>query len=245
MISRQMKIAYGAPFDVEHVFSAEIEPYKQAYIERNFAPPILFRDVTELGKEFATTAYGASVKVPGDVDLLVAGTSCVDYSNLNNQKKDLEQQGESGNTFRGMLSWVTKHRPRIVILENVCSAPWGKVAKHFEDIGYSSAPTKFDTKDFYIPHTRTRGYLVAFRNPETWSSDKKGKQKKSVNEDLPEKWVEMVKSMERPASSPLEAFLLPPNDPRLHQGRLELAAAKGMGKSRAPSKSTSVFEGRM
>lgn len=33
-----MKVAYGVPFDVEHVFSCELEPYKQAYIERNFAP---------------------------------------------------------------------------------------------------------------------------------------------------------------------------------------------------------------
>jgi hypothetical protein len=46
---------------VEHVFSCEIEPYKQAYIERNFAPPILFRDVRELGGAKATTAYGAQV----------------------------------------------------------------------------------------------------------------------------------------------------------------------------------------
>lgn len=96
---------------------------------------ILFRDVTELGNDYATTAYGASVKVPGNVDLLIAGTSCVDYSNLNNQKKDLDQKGESGNTFRGMLRWVTKHRPMIVVLENVCSAPWGKVADRFEEVG--------------------------------------------------------------------------------------------------------------
>jgi len=38
LISREMKIAHGVPFDVEHVFSCELEPYKQAYIERNFAP---------------------------------------------------------------------------------------------------------------------------------------------------------------------------------------------------------------
>lgn len=35
--------------DIEHVFSCEIEPFKQAYIERNFHPPLLFRDVCELG----------------------------------------------------------------------------------------------------------------------------------------------------------------------------------------------------
>ena len=38
-------------FKVEHVFSCEIEPYKQAYIERNFSPPLLFRDIRELGNK--------------------------------------------------------------------------------------------------------------------------------------------------------------------------------------------------
>lgn len=76
-------------FQIEHVFSCEIEPFKQAYIERNFHPPVLFRDIRELGNDMAYTAYGALVPVPnkeGDVDLLIAGTSCVDYSNLNNKQ---------------------------------------------------------------------------------------------------------------------------------------------------------------
>lgn len=71
---------------------------------------ILFRDVTELGNEYATTAYGASVKVPGNVDLLIAGTSCVDYSNLNNSKKEIDQKGESGNTFRGVCQRRSRNR---------------------------------------------------------------------------------------------------------------------------------------
>ena len=58
---------------MDHVFSCEIEPFKQAYIERNFAPPILFRDIRELDEDQATTAYGALVDVPGNVDMLVAG----------------------------------------------------------------------------------------------------------------------------------------------------------------------------
>lgn len=33
---------------VKHEFSAEIVPFKQAYIERNFKPNILFRDIREL-----------------------------------------------------------------------------------------------------------------------------------------------------------------------------------------------------
>ena len=74
MVADALKTRGLIGFDVEHVFSAEIVPHKQAYIERNFAPPLLFRDVCELGDDQAHTAYGALVDVPGDVDLLVAGT---------------------------------------------------------------------------------------------------------------------------------------------------------------------------
>lgn len=108
-------------FQLEHVFSCEIEPFKQAYIERNFHPPLLFRDIRELGDDMAYTAYGARVAVPnqpGCVDILIAGTSCVDYSNLNNKKKEIDDGGESGSTFFGMLEWIRKAQPPIVILEN-------------------------------------------------------------------------------------------------------------------------------
>jgi len=73
---------------IEHVFSCEIEPFKQAYIERNFHPPTLFRDIRELKWDNAYTAFGSLVEVPGEgsVDILIAGTSCVDYSNLNTKK---------------------------------------------------------------------------------------------------------------------------------------------------------------
>jgi hypothetical protein len=53
MISDAMKDLYGVKLEIEHVFSCEIEPFKQAYIERNFSPPILFRDVCELGGDKA------------------------------------------------------------------------------------------------------------------------------------------------------------------------------------------------
>lgn len=155
----------------------------------------------------STTAYGAEVPVPGNVDMLVAGTSCVDYSNLNNEKQDISANGESGRTFRGMMGWVKNHRPLIVILENVCSAPWDKIVIEFERIGYSARNARFDTKQFYIPHTRTRGYLIAI-------NEKKSK--------IPNKWLELVNKMKRPASSTLDAFLLPSDDPRVSQAREKL-----------------------
>ena len=53
LIQQSILDQYGLTFEIEHVFSCEIEPFKQAYIERNFHPPILFRDVCELGNERA------------------------------------------------------------------------------------------------------------------------------------------------------------------------------------------------
>lgn len=53
MIRRSIEEQYAVNLGIEHVFSCEIEPFKQAYIERNFQPPILFRDVCELDQETA------------------------------------------------------------------------------------------------------------------------------------------------------------------------------------------------
>lgn len=171
---------------------------------RTWSSSLINLDLTQINR---TTAYGALAEVPGNVDLLVAGTSCVDYSNLNNEKQGIEAEGESGRTFRGMMSWVKNHRPPIVILENVCSAPWDKVIEYFEKCGYSARQARFDTKNYYIPHTRTRGYLVAI--------DKK-------RSDIPDQWLAMMPQMRRPASSTLDAFLLPSDDPRIHQAREKL-----------------------
>jgi len=50
LIGQVIQEQHGIPLQFEHVFSCEIEPFKQAYIERNFQPPLLFRDVCELGE---------------------------------------------------------------------------------------------------------------------------------------------------------------------------------------------------
>lgn len=70
MMLRSLEAQKGIKASVEHVFSAEIEPFKQAYIERNFHPPLLFRDVQELPNDKARTAYGAFAKVPQHADML-------------------------------------------------------------------------------------------------------------------------------------------------------------------------------
>lgn len=106
-----------------------------------------------------------------------------------------------------MLNWVKKHRPPVVILENVCSAPWQAVVKKFEEAKYSAKSVRLDTKAYYVPHTRTRGYMMAVN---------------SQTSSIPTKWVDRMSSMKRDASCTLDAFLLPSDDPRIHQAREKL-----------------------
>ena len=233
MMCKAVRQQTGVNLQMDHVFSCEIEPFKQAYIERNFQPPLLFRDIRELGNEQATTAYGGLATVPGDCDILVAGTSCVDYSNLNNEKKGLDDGGESGQTFKGMMDWVDRTQPPVVILENVCGAPWDLIAERWNQHGYLSTYTRMDSKFYYIPHTRTRVYLVAVRAPGPVKHTTEGRHKSRkfgrTEADLPEDdsilklWVEAVRGLERPASSALEAYLLPNDDARVHAAREVMA----------------------
>ena len=59
--------------------------------------------------------------------------------------------------------WVEKKQPPVVILENVCGAPWEEISLAFQEKGYAAHYMRVDTKRYYIPHTRTRVYLFATR----------------------------------------------------------------------------------
>jgi site-specific DNA-cytosine methylase len=114
-----------------------------------------------------------------------------------------------------MIRWVKKAKPPIVVIENVFGAPWAQKVKIFEDLGYVSTFLHMDTKDYYIPHTRQRGYLVAI---------KVDKKKSKDGSDLPSKWKEKVTALKRPASATLDDFMLPNDDPRVLRGRARLTA---------------------
>ena len=160
-------------WDIDHVVSCEIEVFKQAYIYRNFLPKVLFNDVRDLGGEWAEDAWGVRQRVPrSGIDLLVAGTSCVDFSGLNNRKKKLSEGGESGETFRGMMEWVRVSRPKIVLFENVCSAPWVEMCEALENVGYGVSKVFVDSKMYMLPQTRLRGYAVGIlgHGAENWPS---------------------------------------------------------------------------
>ena len=195
---------------------------------------------------FRTTAYGAVTDVPKDVDILIAGFSCVDFSRLNKKGKKLTDIGESGDTFRAILEYAKTYRPGMIILENVDGAPWdfikaiwtkdcksikayfeklngGKTADQHgfdafwddDDPAYSALWHKVDAKNYYIPQTRIRKYMICLdrrRFPSPGLADK-----------AVEDWESYMIALERKASVSAEAFLLPENDPRLQRAKDEMS----------------------
>lgn len=206
MIQDTLRTSFGIIFDIEHLFSAEIEPYKQAYIERNFSPPIIFEDIRELvevandSNREAKTAYSGMKKVPTDVDMVIAGTSCVDFSGMNKHRKGIHEGGESGDTWYAVLAYCKAYRPAIVVLENVRTARWDRMLQDYKTAGYEPAGAYVDTKDYYLPQTRQRGYMVCF--------DKSRLQKAGIR-SASEDWKTSMEKLRRRASSPVSSFLLP------------------------------------
>jgi len=191
-----------SPIHIQQEFSAEIEVFKQGYIERNFVPQKLFRDVRDFLREGATTAvtaYGAETDIPEGIDILIAGFVCKDLSRMNNKGKSIDDDGESGDTWRAIYTYADRFRPTLVLLENVKAKKntWDDVVERWAKIGYEAQWTYCDTKNFYLPQTRERMYMVAVE------SSHFGPDVKSATSQ----WKELMRKLERQCSSPYEAFL--------------------------------------
>ena len=201
-ISKALQVAGHSPILIQHEFSAEIEVFKQAFIERNFHPKILFRDVRDFiceSSTTATTAYGAEVEIPTGIDILVAGFVCKDLSSMNNKGKSLEDGGETGDTWNAVYAYAKRFHPSIVLLENVkaVKATWEDVMGRWDRIGYEAEWVFCDTKNYYLPQTRERMYMVAI---------KRSHLNKGVTQAVAQ-WKNLMRKLERQCSSPYEAFL--------------------------------------
>jgi site-specific DNA-cytosine methylase len=148
------------------------------------------------------------LNVPRNPDILIAGFSCVDFSNLNTKKKTLEESGESGQTFSAILGYAERHRPPLIVLENVKGAPWAKIEKLWQKIGYLVTHKIVDTKHFYLPQTRERGYMVCI-----------DKFRAGDDPELVQNWSDTFEKFKRQASSPFTSFTLPQDDWRIQSSQ--------------------------
>jgi len=191
-----------APLMYKHHFSAEIDATKQAYIERNFHPSIIFRDVRQLGDTTATTAttaYGAEEPIPGHMDIVIVGFVCKDLSSMNSKKKSVDDQGETGDTWRAVYFYAKRFQPGIVLLENVKADKrlWDDVVSRWRRIGYEASWIYADTKNHILPQTRERMYMIAI-NCRLYGE--------GVSEAV-DQWRCTMEKMQRQCSSSYEAWL--------------------------------------
>lgn len=145
----------GVPFS--HEFSSEVDKHCVATIRANFAPKIIFEDMTK-----------RHVKDIPDIDLYVCGFPCQPFS--------VAGKREGVRDPRGTIFWecvqVIKHKkPMVFILENVkglLSIDGGETFKQMmrelERIkGYVVQWKVLNTADHGIPQSRKRVFIVGLR----------------------------------------------------------------------------------
>ena len=175
--------------------------------------------------------YGGRSALParGEVDILVAGFACVDFSSLNRRKRglaiddryDLDLNtatgdravgGESSETLNAILDYVDRYRPLMVLIENVCLAPWDLICMRFSIRSYSVEVLKVDTKDYLLPQTRQRKYLFGINHKLVEGTS--GFSKNDAAQKAQD-WARIMNEVAIPARSTIEDFLLNPDHPHI------------------------------
>ncbi|KAL2110760.1 hypothetical protein VUR80DRAFT_742 [Thermomyces stellatus] len=101
------------------------------------------------------------------------------------------------------MKYVLKVHPKLVLLENVNTAPWKNIAdQYFPMAQYHARYVSVDSKDFGVPQTRLRGYCVAA----DW------KHYGADAAKIVEEWAKIVQAIAPHTQIPLEKLLLYPGD---------------------------------
>ena len=112
-------------------------------------------------------------KLPGDVDLLVGGFPCQDYSVAKSANAARGLEGKKGVLWWEILRIVKKHKPPFIFLENVdrlLKSPSPKRGRDFAimlrtlgDEGYSIEWRVVNAAEYGFPQRRIRVFIVAQR----------------------------------------------------------------------------------
>lgn len=167
--------------EIEHTFSCEFEPKKQQWIKDNFPSlELLFGDIKELQSGKAMNYMtNTMVEVPR-VDIVVAGFVCKSVSLENNEREKYsnciqEASGATGVTFDGMMGYVRKYNPSLVICENVKGLTTRNkgqepvvldVGRKFGKADYAFDYKVLDSRNYLLPQRRNRCWMFAYNGRE-------------------------------------------------------------------------------
>ena len=104
-------------------------------------------------------------------------------------------------------AYASVERPKMIIFENVKNAPWDDIEEMMYQIGYACRWVNADSKDFFLPQTRNRGYALCI--------DERIFPRQSMLEHMLDMWEMMFRDLGGRATVPYQRFLLPSDDPRL------------------------------
>ena len=145
----------GIPHTI--VDAVEVDPYAvksfNAVHGTNFEP----QDIKEWDKDI-------------DVDLIMHGSPCQDFSSAGLQKGGDKDSGTRSSLMYETLRIVEKVKPKYVIWENVKNLLSKKHIHNFENyirqmelLGYNSTYRVLNAKDYGVPQSRERVFTVSIR----------------------------------------------------------------------------------
>ena len=122
----------------------------------NIDSNIIEGDITEIYKEIPQS------------DILIGGFPCQPFSMMGKQKGFDDERGTLFFTIQKIIELHSK-KPKILVLENVKNLlthdhgkTFAKMKNILEQLGYIVHAKVLDTKDFGLPQTRRRVFVVAF-----------------------------------------------------------------------------------
>ena len=141
------------------VFSSEIDQFAQyTYFANHGTVP--YGDITKINEG----------DIP-DHDILCAGFPCQPFSHIG--KREGFKHPTQGTMFHNIVRILKEKRPKAVFLENVpglVNHDDGKtleiILSSLDELGYSCNFTILNAKDFGVPQSRARFYLVGFLDSE-------------------------------------------------------------------------------
>jgi DNA (cytosine-5)-methyltransferase 1 len=149
--SREAGIEIVAAFDLWPLAG---ETHRTNFPETEFVPGRLEDlDVDELVERF------------GSIDLIIASPDCTNHSPAKGNKPRSE---ESKNTAFQVVRFAKAFQVRWIVMENVVGMKrWSRYAEFkraLEELGYKLSEQVLNSKDFGVPQSRRRLFLLADRN---------------------------------------------------------------------------------
>lgn len=151
----------------EHVFASEVDPYCVRTILANDPPAVVYGDPRSDTPDGDITRRDHAAAPP--CDLYVCGFPCQPFSVAGQL---LGTDDPRGSVFWACVSYIRVHRPKWFVLENVRNlvavqggAVFASLLRALNDVpGYTVSHSVLNTKDYGIPQSRRRLYIVGVRD---------------------------------------------------------------------------------